>query len=71
MMQGARDLDFEVALLRTLLKSPNRSAALMARCMVALMIGDGRIELDERAPLPPDLAALVEELQAGRLDRQH
>jgi hypothetical protein len=57
---GRRDPDFEVALLRTLLKSPNRAAAAMARRMIVLLIGDGRLELEGEL-LPADLAALMEE----------
>jgi len=66
---GVRDLVFEAALLRTLMKSPNWEVAMMAKCMVAQRIADGRIELDDE--LPPDFAELMAELQAGRLGREH
>ena len=56
MVHGARDPDFEVALYRALLNSPNREAALMAKCAIGLMIGDGRIKLDEDEEVPADLA---------------
>jgi hypothetical protein len=70
-VQGARDPDFEVALYRALLKSPNREAALMAKCMIVLMIGDGRIKLDEDEEVPADLTELIEEIRSGRLGRQN
>ena len=69
-VQGVRDPDFEVALYRALLNSPNREAALMAKCQIGLMIGDGRIKLDEDEEVPADLAELIEEIQLGRIGRQ-
>ena len=68
MVQGRRDPDFEVALYRALLKSPNREAALMAKCMIVLMIGDGKLKPDENEELPADLAELIEEIRLGRLN---
>jgi hypothetical protein len=60
MLGGRRDLDLEVSLYRALLKSPNRDAAAMARRMIVLLIGDGRLELAGEL-LPADWAALMEE----------
>jgi hypothetical protein len=54
-----------------LLNSPNREAALMAKCVIGLMIGDGRIKLDEDEEVPADLAELNEEIRLGRLGRQN
>ena len=67
----ARDPDFEVALYRALLNSPNREAALMAKCEIGLMIGDGRIKLDEDEEVPADLAELIEEIRLGQLGRRN
>jgi len=68
MVQGRRDPDFEVARYRALLKHPNREAALMAKCMIVLMIGDGKLKPDENEELPADLAELIEEIRLGRLN---
>jgi hypothetical protein len=67
MIGDRRDPD-QVGLYRALLKSPNREAAAMARRMIVLLIGDGRLELEGEL-LPADLAALMEEISRGQRHR--
>jgi hypothetical protein len=68
MLGGRRDLDLEVGLYRALLKSPNREAAAIAKRMIVLLIGDGRLELEGEL-LPADLAELMEEISRAQSHR--